>query len=501
MTKTHTLTVPDRDLFRTVALAAFANPFSSEREALNHSIVGDDTITAGHDTLIKRVVARVTDRLEILRSERRDNPLRYQGEDRDLLQTACQFELYHRFCIPFDTYILNQQKAGDRPIRLPFAQELLAGLERLGYSSQDSVRYLEVFYQIRRAFYFIDTTLVGIAPCMRALRLQLWNNIFTRDIKLYHQLLWNRMEDFSTLLLGETGTGKGAAAAAIGCSGFIPFDEQNGCFKESFTRSFISRNLSQYPESLLESELFGHRKGAFTGAIDHHEGVFARCSPHGSIFLDEIGDVSIPVQIKLLQVVQERTFCPVGSHDRQRFHGRVIAATNRPLDELRQNGQFRDDFYYRLCSDLIIVPPLRQRLEEKPQELQSLVSSILSRMLGDAGAAFCEQICRTLQTDQHRGYPWPGNVRELEQAIRRILLTNQYSGSHSRQQNGLRDLLIDGIDRGSLDAQTLLGGYCELLYQRLGTLENVARRTGLDRRTVRKYIQLQQEEGDYANSP
>ena len=92
-------------------------------------------------------------------------------------------------------------------------------------------------------------------------------------------------------------------------------------------------------------------------------------------------------------------------------------------------------------------------------------------------------------------------MRELEQAIRRILLTNQYDGDHSRQQNGLRDLLIDGIDHGSLDAQTLLGGYCGLLYQRLGTLEHVARRTGLDRRTVRKYIQLQQEEGDYANSP
>src|SRR5256885_4529537 len=143
------------------------------------------------------------------------------------------------------------------------------------------------------------------------------------------------MEEFSTLLLGETGTGKGTAAAAIGRSGFIPYDDKQHRFAESFTRSFVALNLSQHPETLIESELFGHRKGAFTGAVEAHEGIFARCSPHGAIFLDEIGDVSTPVQIKLLQVVEDRTFSPVGSHERQRFRGRVISATHKPLHELR----------------------------------------------------------------------------------------------------------------------------------------------------------------------
>ena len=163
--------------------------------------------------------------------------------------------------------------------------------------------------------------------------------------------------DFSTILLGETGTGKGAAAAAIGRSGFIPFDPDHQRFSGSFTDSFISINLSQFSEALLESELFGHRKGAFTGAIEHHDGILTRCSSHGAIFLDGIGDVSIPAQIKLLNVLDERVFSPVGSHERLCFEGRIIAATHRDIHTLRTKGSFRDDFYCRLSSDCIHVPP------------------------------------------------------------------------------------------------------------------------------------------------
>jgi len=405
-----------------------------------------------------------------------------------VMRNVFLFEVFHRFYEKLDQVIVHQTSAGDDPVRVTFASEALALLARRGFSPAESVRFFGIFFQLRRAFYFIERGLTGESRCMKGLRRHLWDNIFTHDVRWYDRYLWNRMEDFSTLLLGETGTGKGTAAAAIGRSGFVPFDEKSGRFAESFTRSFIALNLSQYPESLIESELFGHKKGAFTGAVDAHEGVFARCSPHGAIFLDEIGDVSTPVQIKLLQVLQERTFSPVGSHEKLRFRGRVIAATNHSLDKLRDGKLFRDDFYYRLCSDVVHVPPLRQRLQESKAELEDLLVFLVERMTGEVTPEMVALVRAALDTGVGLDYAWPGNVRELEQAVRRILLTRRYEADRPAAAKSVRDQLVEGIDRGSLDADALLSGYCTLLHQRHHTFEEVARRANLDRRTVKRYL-------------
>ncbi len=495
MTKVLVLTPSEREFFKTVAQAAFANPFSPARIELDRKIAGTDACIPWND-LVELAITRIVEHLAGLRLSGRDNLSQYGTDDRELLRTVFLFDIYHRYRQTFDDFILKQMAAGDTIIPVPFAKELLTAMSALGLDESGCHRYLGIFYQIRRAFYFIETALTGLSGSMHGLRLQLWNNIFTCNINWYEQHLWNRMEDFSTLLLGETGTGKGAAAAAIGRSGFIPFDGRNGRFSESFTRNFIAINLSQYPESLLESELFGHKKGAFTGAIENHEGIFSRCTPHGSIFLDEIGDVSVPVQIKLLQVIQERTFTPVGSHERQRFQGRVIAATNRPLDDLRRAGQFRDDFYYRLCSDIIVVPPLRQRIQEEPRELEALIGSILKRMVSEEAASHARLVRESLSRDLGPHYAWPGNVRELEQAVRRIIISRHYRGDIAASTpNEPTDRLLAGIEAGSMDAQQLMTEYCGLLYRRFGTYEDVARTTGLDRRTVKKYVLLADEKG------
>jgi DNA-binding NtrC family response regulator len=477
----------DREFFRQVAEAAFANPFGADRLKADRRIAGVGKETPASE-VVDRMMATVAQRVARLEKEKKADIRLHAGEERELLTIVLLFDAFHRFLARFDELIERQLRAGDTAVPVPFANELIALLGARGYSSQGIQHFLAVFFQLRRAFYFIQKGLVGQSPCMTDLRKKLWDNVFTHDIRWYERFLWDRMEDFSTLLLGETGAGKGAAAAAIGRSGYIPYDDKRGCFAESFTRAYVSVHLSQYPESLIESELFGHRKGAFTGAIEHHEGVFARCSPHGAIFLDEIGDAPVNVQIKLLHVLQERVFCPVGSHEQERFRGRIIAATNRPLQELRKRGAFRDDFYYRLCSDVITVPPLRQRLQEDPAELRRVVAELVDRLTGGPEEDLADSVCRELERQPGRAYAWPGNVRELEQAVRRVLLTRRYEGDIAPSPADLAGALHHGIDTGTLDADDLLSSYCTLLHRRLGTYEAVAERTRLDRRTVRKYI-------------
>jgi len=485
MANKETLKAEDRQFFQTVSDAAFSNPFSAERTERDQQLAGTQGVAGG--ALLKAAIASVAERVSVLERAGKASLALYSGEDREGLAFGLLFFQYHSHLAAFDDLIRRQIEEGDEPCAVPFSAELLTRLRDYGFKTDEARHYFAFFYQLRRAFYFIGQ-LVGQSASLRTLRCHLWNNVFTHDMRRYKDGLWNRMEDFSTLLLGETGTGKGAAAAAIGRSGYIPFNEKSGRFAESFTRNFISINLSQFPESLIESELFGHKKGAFTGAVDQHQGVFARCVPHGAIFLDEIGDVSVPVQIKLLRVLQERCFSPVGSHENKAFRGRIIAATNRSLAELRREGNFRDDFYYRICSDVIEVPPLRRQLAEDKSSLDELLKNLLVRILGSADAGLIAEIRATLKQNLPVNYAWPGNVRELEQAVRRILLNGCYSGDPSALSGGEENLQTLA-DSGELDAQQLLSRYCRQLYQRFGSYEEVARRLKLDRRTVKKYVQ------------
>jgi hypothetical protein len=471
------------EFFRMVALAAFSNPFSDERAEVDRRIVGS-TENADRRDMLRTLRKTLAENLHALESSG-GIAVKPEGSDDDrALTVSILFHVFHRHVDDFDRLIHDQIRAGDESCKASGALRCMEELVGYGFDRGEACRYVGMFYQIRRAYFFISKELVGDSACMKQLRARLWENIFTHKIEWYECCLWNRMEDFSTLLLGETGTGKGAAAAAIGRSGFIPFNPNTQKFEESFTRAFVSINLSQYPESLIESELFGHRKGAFTGAIEKHDGIFSRCSPHGAIFLDEIGDVSIPVQIKLLQVLQERTFSPVGGHEKIRFKGRVIAATNKPLETLRRQGTFRDDFYYRLCSDLITVPPLRQRLRESACELDLLVSHLLQRICGrDLHLPMLE----VLRREPGKYYGWPGNVRELEQAIRRIMLTGTYAGDAAVETHE-EVALGHAVAAGSLTAKQLVENYCCDLYDQYGNYGEVARRTGLDWRTVKKNV-------------
>ena len=481
------LSSSERRFFSLVHQAVYANPFSDLRSRMDREIAGLFPKSGGNQEF-DATLAKVRHHIDRLERQGRASITQYDTNDQELLNSSFLFDLFHRYTDRFDTLILDQQQAGEQSLPAPFAVKAIDELCRWGFDRDTAKRYVAMCYQLRRAFFFIDKNLKGRSDSMRRLRENLWNNVFTHNMGLYHRYLWSRMEDFSTMLLGETGSGKGTAAMAIGRSGFIPFDEKKGCFAESFTRSFIALNLSQFPESLIESELFGHRKGAFTGAVDDYEGIFNRCSPHGAIFLDEIGEVGEPIQIKLLQVIQDRFFKRVGDHRIRPFRGRVIAATNRPAEQLIGNRTLREDFYYRLCSDLIIVPSLKQRLQEDPAELEDLLAVVVKRIVGESSAELVtlvnEQISRTPGSD----YPWPGNVRELEQCVRRILLKRSYIPLPMQTGEDLSSMLKAGMEKQTLDLKTLVAGYCYNLYQSRGTIEAVARIINLDRRTAKKHI-------------
>ena len=208
--------------------------------------------------------------------------------------------------------------------------------------------------------------------------------------------------DLSVMITGESGTGKEMVARAI------HYESQRA------ERPFITENCGALPDTLLESELFGYKRGAFTGAVEDRVGLFQQADG-GTLFLDEIGETSPAFQVKLLRVLQEGEFRPLGSNRAVTVDVRVIAATNRNLDEDLRSGRFREDLYFRLATIAIHVPPLRERPMDFPLLADRVLDSSCSA-LGKTVTGFATDALAALAT-----YDWPGNVRELQNEILRMV--------------------------------------------------------------------------------
>jgi len=244
-----------------------------------------------------------------------------------------------------------------------------------------------------------------------ALRSQLqerhaFKNVLSKSAKMHEvfELIGNVAGTTSTvLIIGETGTGKEQIARAI-----------HQASSEHRSGQLVAVNCAAIPESLLESELFGHEKGSFTGAVAQRKGRFEQAN-NGTLFLDEIGDIPLHMQVKLLRVIQERRFERVGGSEPINIDVRLVAATHRSLDKMVAEGKFREDLYYRLNVIRIELPPLRDRLEDVPL----------------LAAHFCQKYGRgnvppEVEPDAMKvllDYSWPGNVRQLENAIERACVT------------------------------------------------------------------------------
>ena len=209
--------------------------------------------------------------------------------------------------------------------------------------------------------------------------------------------------DATVIIIGETGTGKELVARAI----------HQRCRRSS--RAFISINCAAIPRDLIASELFGHEKGAFTGAIQRRLGRF-ELAEGGTIFLDEVGELPLETQIALLRVLQEREFERVGGTRSIQTNVRVIAATNRNLQAAIAAGNFRSDLFYRLNVFPIEMPPLRERQEDIPQLVEYFIDRS-ARKVGKNIRGLCKTTLDVLQS-----YPWPGNIRELQNVVERSVI-------------------------------------------------------------------------------
>jgi two-component system response regulator HydG len=275
--------------------------------------------------------------------------------------------------------------------------------------------------------------------------------------------------DAPVLLLGESGTGKELAARAIHWAG------------PRRAEPFVPVNVGAVPETLLETELFGHEKGAFTGADRKRPGLFG-AAHRGTLFLDEIGDLSVPLQVKLLRAIQDRAVRPVGSSTEIDVDIRVISATNRDLAALVRDGRFREDLYYRLAVVPIRLPALRERPEDIPLLAEHFLRRA-SRRLGKELAGFADAALGWMC-----GHRWPGNVRELENVVERAAVLAQGSTI------ALSDLGTEfALDAGATSLRPTLDELATQYMRRVlretgGDKQAAARVLGVSVRTIQRKV-------------
>ena len=351
----------------------------------------------------------------------------------------------------------------------------------------DPTHTFACFRQIQRAFEQIFRDIIGGSMPAARLRASIWQSIFTHDMRRYRRTLYGRMSEFATLITGPSGTGKELAARAIAQSRYVPFDDKKLAFADDEIAPFYPINISALSPTLVESELFGHRRGSFTGAIGDRKGWLETCPALGSVFLDELGDLDPAIQVKLLRVIETRTFHPVGETKALEFRGKLIAATNKNLESAIAKGDFREDLYYRLCSDQIATPSLAEQLRDSPGVMGELVIYMSRRVAGVEGDELARDVETWIAAHLPRGYAWPGNYRELEQCVKNVLIRRDYKPARTRPADPLAATLED-LRGGRLTADELLSRYCTIVYRETGSYEETSRRIGLDRRTVKSKI-------------
>jgi transcriptional regulator with AAA-type ATPase domain len=362
-------------------------------------------------------------------------------------------------------------------------------------SGHEPARVFAGIFQIRRAFYHTFNFIVGASQPVSRLRAAVWESIFTHDIRRYiRRSLYDYLGDFPLLITGPSGTGKELVARAVGLSRFIPFNARKEQLDSDFAGSVAALNLSALAPTLIESELFGHERGAFTGAVKDRAGWLEVCPPLGTVFLDEIGELDSALQVKLLRVLQDRTFQRLGETRKRQFAGKIIAATNRDLASEMRAGRFREDLYYRLCGDMITTPSLQEQLADSPDDLHNLIRFVAKRIVPEEAGELANELATWIDRHLGRDYPWPGNFRELEQCVRNFLIRKEYHPACAPDRattDDPRQALATAVAAGTLTMDELERRYSTLVYAQTRSYQDAAGRLKRNWRTVKSKIDRQ----------
>jgi len=488
------LSADEHRFLSAVSQLAYCNPFLPERAEFEQSALGVDyeegepvwSLPVDEPERPRANVWRVTAKLEPLAEQLRRRLLggtQATTAELVLYEDAVIHLLYTRY---YQKFFESMESIGRWGFYREFGTDWRHFYELDGVmlpTGHDPVHTFACFRQIQRAFEQIFRDIIGGSMPAAKLRAAIWQSIFTHDMRRYRRTLFARMSDFATLVTGPSGSGKELVARAIAQSRYVTFDPNKLAFADEVVW-FFPINISALSPTLVESELFGHRRGSFTGAIGDRKGWLETCPQLGSVFLDELGDMDPAIQVKLLRVIETRTFHPVGDTASRRFQGKLIAATNRDLAADIRNGRFREDLYYRLCSDQIATPALADQLADSPHVLRELVIYMARRVAGAESEELAGEVLHWIERNLESGYPWPGNYRELEQCVKNVLIRRDYKPARSSAGDSTEDF-ARSFREGRLTAEEVLSQYCAIVYRQTGSYEETARRLGIDRRTVK----------------
>ena len=493
----------ERTFFSAISKLAFCNPFLPERteyekQALQRHFVPSGLVWSASVTTPEATapnVVRVHQRLDSLIPEvhRRLDAGGLAAADADELamyQDSAQYLLYQRYYFDFAKASAAKGGSGNWRFYKRFADDW-ARFFSVGGNPLESLRepshVFACFRQFQLAFELIFNNIIGNSMPAARLRASAWQSVFTHDLRRYHRVLFARLHDFPTLITGPSGTGKELVARAIAGSRYVPFDPQNMRFAESPGESFLPVNLAALSPALIESELFGHKRGSFTGAVTDRQGWLETCPATGSVFLDELGEMELSIQVKLLRVIESRRFSMVGDTAVRVFAGKLIAATNRDLALDIRAGRFREDLYFRLCADQIQTPSLGEQIADSPSVLNDLVLFMVRRAVGEDAEQCFPEVRDWIAQNLDAGYAWPGNYRELEQCVRNIIIRRSYQPVI--HQDGDADPVLGRLKRGELTLDELTSYYAALVYRQTSSYEETAKRLGIDRRTVKAKVE------------